>query len=41
MDVAGAQRLKSLEDENRRLKILDAELCLHGEALKRIIRENG
>jgi len=34
MDVAEAQRLKALEDENRRLKLLVAELSLHGEALK-------
>ncbi len=35
MDVSEAQRLKALEDENRRLKLLVAELSLHGEALKR------
>jgi putative transposase len=41
MDVAEAQRLKQLEDENRRLKLLVAELSLHGEALKGVIRKNG
>ena len=39
MDVSEAQRLKSLEDENRRLKLLVAELSLHGEALKGVIRK--
>jgi putative transposase len=34
MDVNEAQRLKALEDENRRLKMLVAELSLHGEALR-------
>jgi integrase len=34
MDASEAQRLKALEDENRRLKLLVAELSLHGEALK-------
>ena len=41
MDVSEAQRLKAMEDENRRLKLLVAELSLHGEALKAVIRENG
>lgn len=41
MDVAEAQRLKAMEDENRRLKLLVAELSLHGEALKAVIRKNG
>ena len=39
MDVSEAQRLKTLEDENRRLKLLVAELSLHGEALKSVIRK--
>ncbi len=34
MDVSEAQRLRAMEDENRRLKLLVAELSLHGEALK-------
>jgi putative transposase len=41
MDVSEAQRLKAMEDENRRLKLLVAELSLHGEALKAVIRKNG
>ena len=41
MDVAEAQRLKQLEDENRRLKLLVVELSLHGEVLKGVIRKNG
>ena len=41
LDVSEAQRLKALEDENRRLKMLVAELSLHGEALKGVIRKNG
>ena len=41
MEVAEAQRLKALEDESRRLNLLVAELSLHGEALKGVIRKNG
>ena len=41
LDVSEAQRLKAMEDENRRLKLLVAELSLHGEALKGVIRKNG
>jgi putative transposase len=40
MDVSETQRLKALEDENRRLKLLVAELSRHGEALKGVIRNN-
>jgi putative transposase len=39
--VSEAQRLRQLEDGNRRLKLLVAELGLHGEALKAVIRRNG
>jgi putative transposase len=39
MDVSEAQRPKAMEDENRRLKLLVAELSLHGEALKAVIRK--
>jgi len=39
MDVSDARRLKAMEDENRRLKLLVAELILHGEALKAVIRK--
>lgn len=41
MDVAEAQRLKGLEDENRQLKQLVADLSLDKEALKSVIRKNG
>ena len=41
MDVSKAQRLKTLENENSQLKLLVAELGLHGEALKGVIRKNG
>jgi putative transposase len=41
MEVGEAQRLKSLEDENRRLKQLVADLSLDKEALKAIVRKNG
>jgi putative transposase len=41
MDVSEVQRLKSMEDENRRLKLLVAELSLHGEVLMAVIRKNG
>jgi putative transposase len=41
MDVNEARRLKSLEEENRRLKQLVADLSLDKEALKAIVRKNG
>jgi putative transposase len=41
MDVAEAQRLKGLEDENRRLKQLVPDLSLDKEVLKSVIRKNG
>ena len=41
MDISEAQRLRSLEDENRRLKQLVADLSLDKEALKAIVRKNG
>jgi putative transposase len=41
MEVSKAQRLKAMEDENRCLKLLVAELSLHGEALKAVIGKNG
>jgi putative transposase len=37
LDVSEAQLLKAMEDENRRLKPLVAELNLHGEALNVIV----
>ena len=41
LDVSEARRLKSLEDENRRLKQLVADLSLDKEALTTVIRKNG
>ena len=41
MEVSEAQRLKGLEDENRRLKQLVADLSLDKEALRAIVRKNG
>lgn len=41
MEVSDAQHLRSLEDENRRLKQLVADLSLDREALKAIVRKNG
>jgi putative transposase len=41
MDVNEAKRLKALEDENRRLKEMVADLSLDKEALKAVIRKNG
>lgn len=41
MDVSDAQKLKALEDENRRLKHLVADLSLDKEVLKAVITKNG
>jgi putative transposase len=41
LDVSEAQRLRQMEDENRRLKQLVADLSLDREALKAVIRKNG
>ena len=41
MDVNEARRLRELEEENRRLKHLVADLSLDREALKTVIRKNG
>ena len=41
MEVSEARRLKELEDENRRLKHMVADLSLDKEALKTVIRKNG
>lgn len=40
LDVSEAQRLRQMEDENRRLKALVADLSLDKEALKAVIRKN-
>jgi len=41
MEVNEARRLKELEEENRRLKQLVADLSLDREALRGVIRKNG
>jgi putative transposase len=41
MEVNEARRLKEMEEENRRLKQLVADLSLDREALKGVIRKNG
>ena len=41
MEVNEARRLRELEEENRRLKQLVADLSLDREALKAVIRKNG
>lgn len=41
MEVSDAKRLRQLEDENRRLKSLVADLSLDKEALTTVIRKNG
>lgn len=41
MEASEARRLKELEDENRRLKHMVADLSLDKEALKGVIRKNG
>lgn len=41
MDVGDAKRLRALEEENRRLKEMVADLSLDREALKGVIRKNG
>ncbi len=41
LDVAEAQELKQLRDENTRLKKLVAELALDKDALQFVIRKNG
>jgi putative transposase len=41
MEVAEARRLRQLEDENRKLKEMVADLSLDKEALKAVIRKNG
>jgi putative transposase len=41
LEVNEAQRLRALDDENRRLKTLVADLSLDKEILKAVIRKNG
>ena len=40
MEVSNARRLKSLEDENRRLKKLVAESILDASTLKEMLGKN-
>ena len=41
LEVSDAKRLRALEEENRRLKEMGADLSLDKEALKTVIRKNG
>jgi putative transposase len=41
MQVSDAKRLRQLEDENRRLKHLVADLALDKEVMKAVIAKNG
>lgn len=41
MDVSEAKRLKALEDENRRLKTMVADLSLDNQALRSLLGKNG
>jgi putative transposase len=41
LEISEARRLKSLEDENRRLKKLLAEAMLDNAALKDLLGKNG
>ena len=40
MDVSDAKKLKALEDENRKLKLMVADLTLDNKALKDIVSRN-
>jgi len=40
LSVSEARRLKTLEDENRRLKNIVADLTLDNQALRRIVSKN-
>jgi putative transposase len=39
MDVSEARRLKALEDENRRLKKIVADLTLDNDALRSVVKK--
>jgi putative transposase len=41
MDVSEVKRLRALEEENRRLKTMVADLSLDNEALQAVNRKNG
>lgn len=40
MDVSDAKKLKALEEENRKLKLMVADLTLDNKALKDIVSRN-
>ena len=40
MEIKDARRLKTLEDENRRLKHIVADLTLDNQALKAVVSKN-
>ena len=40
MDVSDAKKLRELEDENRKLKMMVADLALDNKALKDIVSRN-
>ena len=40
MEISEAKRLKQLEDENRRLKNIVADLTLDNQALKWVVQKN-
>lgn len=40
MEISEAKRLKQLEDENRRLKQIVADLTLDNQALKWVVQKN-
>jgi putative transposase len=41
LEVSDTRRLKSLEDENRRLKTLVADLTLDNQMLKAVVPDSG
>ena len=41
VEISETQRLRQIEEENRRLKQLVADLSLDREALRAVIRKNG
>jgi putative transposase len=41
MEVSDAKKLRALEDENRRLKHLVADLTLDNQMLKHVVAKNG
>ena len=40
MEISDAKRLRGLEDENRRLKTIVADLTLDNQALKAVVSKN-